>query len=300
MGAKLHFLITSERGKTRCLTVKKRRLLAMACVAVALVLVSAVGWHASVENVTLRAQNAAVKYELAAVKEKHRGMLARVADQEEEQRVLLDAAMEELRQRSAEIESILAAVGIELDVDEAGGNVGGPYIGLADDSYGDLTFKADHYLDFLRSVPLGTPVSGTLTSPFGRRQDPFTGRPAMHDGLDIHNRVGTRIKAPAAGLVEVSGYTRGNGNYVIIDHGNGFKTRYLHLQRRLVKTGEQLERGEEFAKLGNTGRSTGPHLHYTILHNDQAVNPYRFVRVAEVLRGSIAGDGSSVQGQKVR
>lgn len=300
MGAKLHFLITSERGKTRYVTVKKRRILAVACVAVALVLVSAVGWQASVENVTLRAQNAAIKYELATVKDKHRNMLARVADQEDEHRELLDTAMGELRQRSEVIESILAAVGIDLEIEEGGGNTGGPYIGLADDSYGDLTFRVDHYLDFIKSLPLGTPVPGTLTSPFGRRSDPFTGQPAMHDGLDIHNRVGTKIRAPAAGVVKTSSYTRGNGNYVVIDHDNGFKTRYLHLRRSMVEAGDRLERGEEFALLGNTGRSTGPHLHYTILHNGKAIDPYPFVRVAAVLEGSISGDGGSVRGQEVR
>ncbi|MFH7319697.1 M23 family metallopeptidase [Desulfurivibrio sp. D14AmB] len=300
MGAKLHFLVTSERGKTRSLSVRKRRLLALACATVALLLVSAVGWRASVENVTLRAQNAAVKYELAAVKDKHRQMLARAADQEEEQRVLLDTAMEELRQRSEVIESILSAVGIELETGDGRSNTGGPYIGLADESYGDLTFKVDHYLDFIQSVPLGTPVPGTLTSPFGRRADPFHGRPAMHDGLDIHNRVGTRIAAPAAGTVTTSNYTRGNGNYLEIDHGNGFQTRYLHLQRSLVKAGEKVLRGQEIALLGNTGRSTGPHLHYTILYNGKAIDPYRFVRVASVMAGDVPARGGAVRGQEVR
>lgn len=300
MSAKLHFLITSERGKTRYVTIKKRRILFLGLVTVALLLVSAVGWQASLENVTLRAQNAAIKYELATVKEKHRLMLARAVDQEEEQKFLLDTAMDELRQRSEVIESILSAVGIELELGSEGReNTGGPYIGLSDDSYGDLTFKVDHYLDFIRSVPLGTPVPGTLTSPFGRRSDPFTGRPAMHNGLDIHNRVGTPIRAPADGRVVTSAYTRGNGNYIEIDHGNGFRTRYLHLQRSLVKAGDRVERGDEIARLGNTGRSTGPHLHYEILHNGKAIDPYRFVRVAAVLEGSVPARGGAVRGQEV-
>ena len=299
MSAKIHFLITSERGKTRYVTIKKRRILALTCASIALLLISAVGWRASVENITLRAQGAAIKYELATVKEKHRMMLARAANQEEEQRVLLDTAMDELRQRSEVIESILNTVGIELDTGDSRSNIGGPYIGLADDSYGDLTFKVDHYLDFIQSVPLGTPVPGTLTSPFGRRTDPFHGRPALHDGLDIHNRVGTTINSPAAGRVITSDYTRGNGNYVEIDHGNGFKTRYLHLQRTLVKAGEQIERGQEIGRLGNTGRSTGPHLHYTILHKNKAIDPYRFVRVTALLNGSIAARGS-IRGQEVQ
>lgn len=300
MKAKLHFLITSERGRIRHLTVRKQWIPAMACVIMALLLVSVVGWRAAVENVTLQARNSAFKSELASVKKKHSRMLAKVADREEKQRARLDNAMDELRQRSEVIESILATVGIDLEIDEEGSNTGGPYIALAGDSYSDLTFKVDHYLDFLKSIPLGSPVPGTLTSPFGRRRDPFTGRPAVHDGLDIHNRSGTKAKAPAAGTVVTSNYTRANGNYVKIDHGNGFETRYLHLQRRLVNAGDRIERGDEFALLGNTGRSTGPHLHYSILYKDKAIDPYRFVRVAEVIGGSVTDGGGSVHGEKVQ
>ncbi|MDF1614130.1 M23 family metallopeptidase [Desulfurivibrio dismutans] len=300
MGRKLHFMVTSEYGRTRSFSVRKRRIMALGSVLVALLVISGVGWQAAVENVTLRAKSAAVKYELAAVKDKHRQMLAQAVEKEEKQRLMLDTAMEELRKRSEAIESILSAVDIDIEVGESESNIGGPYIGLDDGTYGDLTFKVDHYLNFLESMPLGTPVPGTLTSPFGRRSDPFTGQPAMHDGLDIHNRVGTKIKAPAAGVVTTSKYTRFNGNYMVIDHGNGFETRYLHLQRSLVQKGDRVERGQEIAQLGNTGRSTGPHLHYTILYNGEAIDPYRFVRVASVLDGSVSASGGTVRGQEVR
>ncbi|ADH84803.1 M23 family metallopeptidase [Desulfurivibrio alkaliphilus] len=300
MGRKLHFIVTSEYGRTRSFSIKKRRIMALGTVFVALLVISAVGWQAAVENITLRAKSAAVKYELAAVKEKHRQMLARAAAKEEQQRQTLDTAMEELRKRSEAIESILSAVDIDIEIGEGESNTGGPFIGLDDGTYDDLTFKVDHYLNFLESMPLGTPVPGTLTSPFGRRTDPFTRQPAMHDGLDIHNRVGTKIKAPAAGVVTTSNYNRFNGNYLVIDHGNGFATRYLHLQRSLVKAGERVERGQKIARLGNTGRSTGPHLHYTILYNGEAIDPYRFVRVASVLDGSVSASGGSVRGQEVR
>lgn len=293
-------MVTSEYGRTRSFSVRKRRIMALGSVLVALLVISGVGWQAAVENVTLRAKSAAVKYELAAVKDKHRQMLAQAVEKEEKQRLMLDTAMEELRKRSEAIESILSAVDIDIEVGESESNIGGPYIGLDDGTYGDLTFKVDHYLNFLESMPLGTPVPGTLTSPFGRRSDPFTGQPAMHDGLDIHNRVGTKIKAPAAGVVTTSKYTRFNGNYMVIDHGNGFETRYLHLQRSLVQKGDRVERGQEIAQLGNTGRSTGPHLHYTILYNGEAIDPYRFVRVASVLDGSVSASGGTVRGQEVR
>lgn len=299
MGTKLHFLITSERGKTRTFSIRKKRILAFGCLLVGLILMNAAGWRASVENVALRAKHAAVKYELATIKERHREMLAQAVGQEERQRAMLDSAMEELRQRTEVIESILNAVGIEPATGDGQSNVGGPYLGLADESYEDLTFKVDHYLEFIKSVPLGTPVAGTLTSPFGRRRDPFTSLPALHDGLDIHNRVGTSITAPAAGLVVAAGYTRGNGNYLELDHGNGFNTRYLHLQKRLVNAGQRVERGGVLGRLGNTGRSTGPHLHYVVLYNGQAVNPYRFVRVAAIMRGLVSESGEGIRGLKV-
>ena len=300
METKLHFMVTSERGMTRSFYIKKKTVWILSLVLGALVLVSGVGWWATVENVALRAKKAVIKQELAKVQESHRQVLAVAVDQEEQQRMLLDNALDELRQRSEIIESILSAVGIDLAAGEGPSNTGGPYISLGDESYQGLTLKVDHYLDFIKSVPLGTPVPGTLTSPFGRRSDPFHGRPAMHDGLDIHNRVGTRIKAPAAGLVTASNYNRANGHYLVIYHGNDFQTRYLHLQKRLVQAGDRVERGQVIAQLGNTGRSTGPHLHYTILHNDKPIDPYPFVRVADVLDGTIPARGGSVRGQEVR
>ncbi len=138
-----------------------------------------------------------------------------------------------------------------------------------------------------------------MTSPFGWRQDPFYGRPAFHSSLDIHNRVGTRIRAPAAGRVITSSYTRYNGNYLKIDHGHDFKTIYLHLQKSLVRAGELVERGQDIALLGNTGRSTGPHLCYTILHKGKPIDPYPFVMVVAVLNGTAPAGGVARRGQQV-
>ncbi len=302
MASKLHFMVTSVHGRTRAFSVKKTRLKVVGVVAAGLMMASAVGWYAAVENVTLRVKSAAAKQELAQLQEKHHQLLASAADREEKQRAKIDAALQELKQRGEAIESILSAVDIDIDVqvDDELKNTGGPFIGLEDDSYGELTFKIDHYLNFLESMPLGTPVKGTLTSPFGRRYDPFTGNPAMHDGLDIRNHPGTEITSPAPGKVTISSYTRFNGHYVVIDHGNGFKTRYLHMRERLVKRGDEVERGQVIGELGNTGRSTGPHLHYTILYKGEPIDPYRFVRVAAVLDGTVSASGRSVRGQKVQ
>ena len=154
---------------------------------------------------------------------------------------------------------------------------------MPSDSFENLTFKVDHYLDTIQSVPLGPPVPGTITSKFGKRIDPINKRMAFHSGIDIRNRRGTKIAAPADGKVVSRGYTRGYGNFLEIDHGGGFHTRYLHMKKSLVKRGEQVKRGQDIGLVGNTGRSTGPHLHYEIKYKDKAIDPIKFVRVAKYL-----------------
>lgn len=284
MGKKLHFMVTSERGKTRSFAITQRTLKTIICLAVAVASFSAVGWGLSVENVALRARTMAIKNELVAVKEQNRNILAKASHQEREQRALLDTALAELKQRSQVIESILSTVGVDVKIKESRTNTGGPYTRLADDSYENLTFKVDHYLEIIQSVPLGTPVPGTVSSLFGRRLDPINGRAAFHEGVDIRNERGAPIKAPADGVVIKRGYTSGHGNFLVLDHNNHFETRYLHLQKSLVKVGETVKRGEEVALLGNTGRSTGPHLHYEIKYRDRSLNPLKFMSIASYMK----------------
>ena len=99
----------------------------------------------------------------------------------------------------------------------------------------------------------------------------------MHKGLDISNRVGTPICAPARGTVTFVGADGGYGTCVMIDHGNNIVTRYAHLQKALVREGQYVQRGDVIAALGNTGRSTGPHLHYEVIVGGIPVNPMRYI-----------------------
>jgi len=99
----------------------------------------------------------------------------------------------------------------------------------------------------------------------------------MHKGLDISNRVGTPIRAPARGAVTFSGPDGAYGISITIDHGNGMVTRYAHMQKTLVKVGEFVQRGDVIGALGNTGRSTGPHLHYEVILNGTPVDPMRYI-----------------------
>ena len=117
------------------------------------------------------------------------------------------------------------------------------------------------------------------------RPDPFLGRMAMHTGLDMRDAYGSIVHATAAGVVESAGYNGGYGNMVDIDHGNGVVTRYAHLSGILVQEGQTIRVGEPIGKLGSSGRSTGPHLHYEVRINDEPVDPTRFLKAGAKLFG---------------
>jgi len=132
-------------------------------------------------------------------------------------------------------------------------------------------------------MPLGYPMEGRLTSGFGRRSDPINNRPAFHAGIDIKGNIGQKIKATADGVVKTSSYEKnGFGNFVILRHGNGYETVFGHLSKRLVKVGEKIQRGQVIGLMGNSGRSTGPHLHYEVRYNGEPINPKKYLSVAKL------------------
>ncbi len=121
-------------------------------------------------------------------------------------------------------------------------------------------------------------VGGRLSSRYGRRVDPFTGRPAFHRGIDVSARRGTPILSPADGRVKkVRRSSAGYGNMLIIDHGNGFETRFAHCERILVSRGQKLARGEVVATVGSSGHSTAPHLHYEVIRDNKHRNPSHYI-----------------------
>lgn len=129
----------------------------------------------------------------------------------------------------------------------------------------------------LAATPSLRPTKGWVSSEFGYRISPFTGRRELHRGMDIANHVGTPIIAPADGVVTHSEKQWLIGNMISIDHGYGMTTRYGHLDKMLVKKGERVNRGQKIALMGNTGRSTGPHLHYEVRLNGVPVNPRKYI-----------------------
>ncbi len=159
-------------------------------------------------------------------------------------------------------------------------NVGGPVEHVEED-WVELSAFYERELKSLEKklegVPLGVPHRGRVTSRYGYRRNPFTNRGReMHSGVDLKGRVGDPVKATAKGRVTFAGYKGDYGYVVMVKHANGYETRYAHLTRTRVKKGQYIEVGDIVGLLGSTGRSTGPHLHYEVLHNDKKLNPEKY------------------------
>jgi len=137
--------------------------------------------------------------------------------------------------------------------------------------------------DELKYTPSILPSYGYMTSGFGYRRDPFTGRMKFHEGLDISAPTGTPVYAPADGIVTYVGMRNGYGLTIEIKHGDRYITRYAHLSESLVRVGQRVQRGDMIARVGNSGRSTGSHLHYEVLKDGVPVNPKRFIILGEVV-----------------
>ncbi len=191
-------------------------------------------------------------------------------------------------QTAEEISGILERNGIPLDAatDDAQGGIGGPYVApQSTASFNDSLNELDAALtrleamrDTAKRMPFANPAPGKdITSRFGNRPDPFLGGLAMHAGIDFRSPVGGEIKSTGAGKVIAAGPAGGYGNMVEIDHGYGLTTRYGHMSRVLVKVGDEVASGDVIGLSGNTGRSTGPHLHYEVRRNGEAVDPMIFL-----------------------
>jgi murein DD-endopeptidase MepM/ murein hydrolase activator NlpD len=129
----------------------------------------------------------------------------------------------------------------------------------------------------LAATPSIWPVRGYLSAAFGNRKDPFTGMPDFHPGIDVSTPRGTPVVAPADGVVVFVGRKKGYGKALVINHGYGVVTRYGHLDGWDVKPGQRVRRGDSVGFVGNTGRSTAPHLHYEVWVDDQLRNPIEFI-----------------------
>ncbi|WP_052350591.1 M23 family metallopeptidase [Paenibacillus gorillae] len=134
----------------------------------------------------------------------------------------------------------------------------------------------------LDAIPSGWPTSShQMTSGFGYRKDPFTGKATFHAGIDIAGNTGDPVFSAANGIVEESGFSSSEGNHIVIDHGNGLRSVYMHLKQIEAREGDTIVRGEKIGLLGSTGRSSGPHLHFQVMQRDEAVNPLNYLSLVK-------------------
>lgn len=223
-------------------------------------------------------------------------MLARIEARQEALSARLLAAVNE---RAANAETAVAKLGLDprAIVRSAASGRGGPFIpfrgrmgkakalGASFAALEGALFRMEVLERTLVAVPSGRPADVLMqSSGFGYRSDPFTGAGAMHAGIDFRGPVGTPIMAAAPGRVSFVGVKSGYGNVVEVDHGQGIMTRYAHLSGFTTRVGAAVAAGEQIAKMGSTGRSTGSHLHFEVHLNGAAVNPRRFLEAkADVL-----------------
>lgn len=165
----------------------------------------------------------------------------------------------------AEIDSLIANDDISTIINEQ------------TEGYKELVSKMESQLSYLATRPDFYPASGTFSSPFGYRKDPITNRTTLHNGIDISNKKGTPIYAAGSGIVTFAGYDGNFGRVLIIDHGYGYESVYAHCNSLLYVAGDSVEKGEQVATMGTSGRTTGNHLHFEIRYNGTPINPLKLI-----------------------
>lgn len=213
---------------------------------------------------------------------------------EDEQIEGLDTLAESAFQTADTIAGALAAAGLPVALDSGDDAVGGPLLPVeAGRMFEARVRELDEALDKLetvkaaaRAMPVHNPAPGQpVSSSFGVRRDPILRLPAMHAGIDFRAKTGTAIRAAGAGVVVRAGWAGGYGRMVEVDHGDGITTRYAHMSRISVRKGDEVGTGDTIGKVGTSGRSTGPHLHYEVRRNGAAIDPLRFLKAGKKIAG---------------
>jgi murein DD-endopeptidase MepM/ murein hydrolase activator NlpD len=228
--------------------------------------------------------------EVRPLEERLRQIESNLAAFETRQVALLKTLIQEAEAETVQLKSAIWTVGLDpATVSRAAAHAGGPLVPVEGGS-GLFEALANHAqatvgrLQTLRrsvaALPFGEPIQGEidLSSGFGYRLDPFTRSPALHTGLDFKAEYGAPVRATGTGRVVAADYAGAYGNMVEIDHGNGVTSRYAHLATIGVLVGQDVQAGTALGRVGSTGRSTGPHLHYETRISGEAVNPSRFLK----------------------
>jgi murein DD-endopeptidase MepM/ murein hydrolase activator NlpD len=292
MPRRLNTIIVVPHSKAKFFKISfsTRALVIGACVAVVALLLSVIAISYTGSAVSRRAEVAQLQTENRELAEVNRQLETTIAEVQDR--------LDDFEERTSRL---ALAAGMDSQVGGSGGGEdrpltgdhvgsGGPYDRLPGSP---LTLKLQgdwisSRLDLVEerltnqdekmaATPTIAPVLGLLTDGYGRRADPFTGRRSFHRGLDISARRGTPVHAPADGVVVFAGRNGGLGKTLRISHGFGYTTVYGHLDTIEVEAGTEVHRGDEIGLLGNTGRSTGPHLHYEVELDGRAVNPLYYI-----------------------
>ncbi len=286
MDHRLHIIVTSGQAQARTFAIRKpilKKLLGL--LVVVFVTSTAAGITYSIQNFRLRKTLDTLKTDVTVLHHTNSSLKKEVVSLEEKNKAQLTGAYGELNQRSQVIDAILSTLDINPPtVTNDGKDTGGPFLKLPDSGWEGLVKKADREIRTIRPLPLGYPVAAThITSLFGVRVDPMNGESAFHEGIDLSGPVGSVVRATADGRVVDCGLSDSYGWYVKIDHGNRFSTLYAHNEKLLTKLGAKVVRGQAISLLGNTGRSTGPHLHYEIRYKNRPINPIKYLNISKLL-----------------
>ncbi len=316
----LHIIITGESGNGRTLMMKKKHLrnliLSAILIAVVLFIGTITGLHHRKNNMVLQEKVATLtrtlhdktigkqeqlvaqvdqltkalaqaRKELTENQQEKFALIDRyetqVSQLEQERAELFEGSISRLDERSKIIKTMMDKIGVKIDVQDDPGHSGGLYIDPNTRLSDKLIDKTDHYLSLIQQLPLGRPINTKISSRYGRRIDPLNSRKAFHAGIDFKGRTGDKVRATGNAVVRQSFYSKGLGNHIVLNHGNGYETVYAHLSKRLVKSGDKVVRGQVIGLVGNTGRSTGSHLHYEVHFHKKTVDPMKFMQVAKLL-----------------
>ena len=181
----------------------------------------------------------------------------------------------EVEKKLIDMQEVLKKKGIKKNLSIGGELI--PAKRLSDDYLDSIKKDIDDLSKAFEYYPIGFPSKGRISSGFGHRKDPFHKRMAFHSGIDINSAFGSEVVSTAKGIVEKAGWCDGYGKCVVIKHRDGYKTLYGHLSKVSVKRGQKIESGQLIGKVGSTGRSTGPHLHYEVIKNRKKLNPKKYL-----------------------
>jgi len=221
-----------------------------------------------------------IRNTLARISREKEELAQKYRQQEKKHKNLLKNSISRLDNRTKVIKTVIDQLGVTIKEDPD--HSGGPYIAPQNNFCNKLICTTDRYLTALQQMPLGRPIDTKISSGFGRRIDPLNKKMAFHSGIDFRGKIGDKVKATGDGVVKKTAYNKGLGYYIILAHGNGYETVFAHLSKRLVKKGEKVTRGQVIGLVGNTGRSTGSHLHYEVRYHGKAINPMKYLKVADL------------------